>query len=40
MNIEYMSPELLEGYKPNKTADWWSLGCLMYFMFIILVMKW
>jgi len=31
MDVEYMSPELIQGNRPNRAADWWSFGCLMYY---------
>lgn len=27
---EYLAPEIITGEGHDKTADWWSLGILMY----------
>merc|ERR1719502_2529206 len=29
-NIEYASPQILEGAASTQADDWWSLGCLLY----------
>jgi len=30
--LEYMAPEMLKGLPYDKSADWWSVGILMYDM--------
>ena len=30
--VEYMSPEIIIGKGHDKTADWWSVGILLYEM--------
>lgn len=30
--LEYMAPEIVQGRNHDKTADWWSVGILLYEM--------
>ena len=34
-NPEYLAPEIVLGTGHTKTADWWSLGILMFIFFYV-----